>query len=347
MVLSLRQGSAEAHGRALMRAEEVLGGRGEYVVLGARRTRWSWIAYIGRRDGRPLYCLKVRLSGDEIHEGRESTTALEHQTLSWLHDYFSGVDSFERSLPRPLAHLAECHGILTEYVSGQPLSHRLLRRGNVLGSLWSTRHLHSLFHTCGLWLRALHAADHPDWMPVRTPGMEALQARAHEAAAVLPDAVRRNIPLERLLGSIPSSSEYQPHLVVSHNDYHPANVLFCDAEIRVLDLVTVGLAPAEDDLASFLVRTASQKQRILAGELAGPSALWRSLAGAFLTAYGRDTENAASRLAPFLAVQFLERLASASGATERLATPLRLLMVARLSRWARDFSASLEEGRLY
>jgi aminoglycoside phosphotransferase (APT) family kinase protein len=282
-----------------------------------------------------------------VNEGREVTTDLEYRALSWLHDYFSGVDSFERSLPRPLAYLAGCHGILTEYVSGQPLSHRLLWRGNALGSLWSTRNLHSLFRTCGRWLRALHAADHPGWMPVRTPSMEALQARAHEAAAILPDAVRRRIPLERLLARIPSSLGYQPRLVVSHNDYHPANVLFYGAEIRVLDLVTVGLAPAEDDLASFLVRTLSQKQRMLAGELAGPSALWRSLAGAFLTAYGRDTENASSRLAPFLTVQFLERLASASSTAERLAMPLRLLSLSRLSRWAREFSTSLEEGRLY
>ncbi len=332
---------------AITMAEEFLRQHGDHTVVGLKRTRWSWIAFFAGPDERPAYCLKVRSDRDMIDEGREVTTELEYEALSWLHDYFSGVASFERSLPRPVAHFAEHYGILTEYVSGQPLSDYLLWRGNVVGSPWSTRYLHSLFRTCGAWLRALHAADQPDWMPVRSPSMEALRARADEAAAVLPEAVRRSIPLERLLDSIPSSSAYEPRLVVSHNDYHPANVLFCNGEIRALDLVTVGLAPPEVDLASFLVRASSQKQRILAGRLAGTSALSGSLAAAFLNAYGHDGDDAESRLRPFLVVHFLERLASASRRSEQLAAPLRLPLQARLTRWAKRFSTLLEEGRLY
>lgn len=343
---SVLQANVPTRSHALALAEEALGGRGEYVVLGSRRTRWSWIAYLGRRHEQPLYCLKVRLSGGMIHEGRECTTALEYQTLSWLYGSFSGVAPFERSLPRPIAHLPDCHGVLTEYVSGRPLASSLFWGANLVASRWSRARLRSLFYASGAWLRVLHVLDQPDWMPVRTAGVGALQRRAEKAAAALPQAVRRRIPLERLLARIPFSLDGEPHLVVSHNDYQPSNLLFDDGQIRVLDLTTVGLAPAEDDLASFLVRALSPKQRMLAGGLAGPSALWEELAGVFLAAHGYDASEAAGRLRPYLTVQFLERLASASSTTERLATPLRLLSQARLSRWAGDFSTSLEEGRL-
>ncbi len=327
-------------------AEEFLGQYGEYTLVSLKHTRWSWVAYFARRHERPRYCLKVRRAKDKIHEGRQITTAHEYETLSLLHNHFSGVAPFERSVPRPVAHLAECYGVLMECVPGQSLASRLRWRGNVLGSLWSTRHLHSLFRTSGVWLRACHAVDQPDWMPVRTSGMETLQRRAYDAVAQMPDALLRNIPLERLLDSIPSSLGYQPHLVFSHGDYLPGNVLFSDGEIRVIDLTGACLTPAEYDLSKFLIWTASQKQRVLVGKLAGTSALWGSLAATFLTAYGYNADDVGSRLGPFLVVQFLERLAHASGTVEGLPTPFRLLSRARISLWAKAFATSLVEGRL-
>lgn len=177
--------------------------------------------------------------------------------------------------------------------------------------------------------------------------MEALEEIARQAVAILPDALLRNIQLERLLATIPPSSSYQPNLVVSHGDYYPRNVLFWDEQIHVLDLTTVGLAPVEDDLAWFLIWPSSGKQRILAGKLAGASAVWRNLAAAFLRGYGYDADVGWDRLSPFLTVHFLQRLAVASRTIEGLPLAFRLLLMARLSRWANAFSRSLLAGRLW
>lgn len=346
-MLTLLDKSAPATGRAIVMAEQFLSRHGEYAFVGARQARHSWVAYFARRHERPLYCLKVRGTEDTAHPGRENTSALEYEALSWIHRHFSRVEPFQQSVPRPVAHFSECRGILMECVSGRSLTHGLLWRGNLLSAPWSTRYLRSLFRTSGAWLRVFHDADRPEWLADRTPPMEVLLSRAHTAIALSQDIVLREMPLERLMGSVRSSFNGERHAVVSHGDYHPNNILFSDGEIRVVDLTTVAMASAEDDLASFLVRAASPKHRVVGGQLAGTAALWGGLAATFLAGYGYDARNAKSQLTPFLVVHFLEHLASISYTVADLPAPLRMLLLPRISLWAKGFASSLLQGTTF
>ena len=314
-----------------------------------RETSGSWLVCLARNgEARPAYWLKVRKPVRSIPPSRRKeeqlSAALEYRIALAISDHFSQFSEFRDSVPRPVKFLPDHQTILMEYGGSRLLKDMLIWRGNVLGSLRSRRELLRVAELCGAWISLLHIMDHPDWLPVHRIDADELRSRTVTAAARLPEAVRRQVPLDTLLGWVSEMTTGSQHLAVSHGDYQPGNILVAGSQIGVIDMATAGIRPVEDDLGTFITFLFTQKQRVVFSSIAGSRGLTRQLRDAFLNGCGFRSREDLDRLRPFMAWHIVQRLADMSTRIDRWPRLVRPLLRRRLADWVRSELPLVIEG---
>jgi hypothetical protein len=176
----------------------------------------------------------------------------------------------------------------------------------------------------------------PDWLPAPHVDPGILESKTLEAAASLPECLRREIPLDDLLDEIRGLKLEKKRLVVSHGDFQPGNILVSGLGMTIVDLATARVCPIEDDLSFFIVLLFTHKERIVYGSVPGTAALPRELANAFLVGYGFPPGDGWHQLDPMLRFHVIERLAEMCARIQRFPAVFRPFLVRRLVDWVRS-----------
>jgi len=309
--------------------------------VGLRETAGSFVTFLALPgEKRPAYCLKVRKAVRSTpslrRKASELPPALEYKMMSRVHKYYSRFPEFSDSTPRPVQLSVEHNAILSEYAGGGSLREKLPWWGNAVTSARNIRNLRRVSEKCGAWLRLLHKMKPPDWLPAHYVDCEILKNKTLEAAASLPECLRREIPIGDLLDEIRGLNLGGKRLVVSHGDFQSGNILVSGLGITIVDLATARVCPIEDDLSFFIALLFTQKERIVYGSLPGTAAFPRELSDAFLSGYGFPPGDGWHQLGPMLKFHVVERLAEMCARIERFPAVFRPFLVRRVVDWVRS-----------
>lgn len=334
MQATVRESAVASALAAVSRSSDM---RGNDKVLRVRETNGSWLAFLGREEGkRAAYCLKIKKPDEAVQRPprvQELPLTQEYEFSVRVHDYFRRSPRFRDSVPRPVQLVIEENAFLMEYAGGVPLKNSLARRGNLIAEHWSSAGLLRTLKTCGSWLRLLHAMDRPNWMPDASLDAASLERRSLRAMARLPEVVRRHVPIDRILDAVSKLEHEDRLLVVSHGDFQPGNISIRDAGVTILDFANGGIHVPEDDLGFCIALLHMQKFRLLFGKLAGTVSSLDNLSEALLSGYGRRTPDDWIRLKAYLPLHILERLVQVSLTIARLPRSVRFFALNRLEAW--------------
>jgi hypothetical protein len=211
-----------------------------------------------------------------------SPGAREHAALSRIESGFSGRDDPRFGTVRVLDYLADIDTLVMEAHPGHGLDQMLKRQ------VWlrATRKapLTSACARAGAWLRAYHELpampETPALLTRRSDLIDAVEELAAQLApgswASLHETVRESIE-KHLPERLPAAT--------LHGDFVPRNVLVSDGSVAIFDTRAPWRAPAEFDLARFLLSLkCGSAQAFTRGRLY-PESLVAELEGALLQGY--------------------------------------------------------------
>ena len=317
------------------------------VAVRVKETSGSEVVYLASKGTEsPAYVLKLRkplrLIPATARKREQLSAVAEYDAIGKVARYFAGIPQFARSVPRPIRLLREHDAFVTEFIEGRSLKDILPLATGLFSTASSRSALRSVCYKCGVWLGLQHQMPIPESLPSRAFDLERLRQKSDTAVALLPESTRQSTAIRDLSATADEYARPIPDDVTCHGDFQPGNIFVRDGEPFVIDFGTMGVGPAEDDLAFFLVLMATQKFRIVLGNTAGNPRFTVDLCDAFFDGYGSKRAAQLPALKPLVAVYMLERLAAMFDTTSRLPRLARPIVRARLNRWVeRDLTAFL------
>jgi hypothetical protein len=149
-------------------------------------------------------------------------------------------------LPRPLAHLSQCHLLLIEAIDGR----RMDEPAGVDGAQDAAGF--------GAALAAFHALEPHDAPPFTRFASVPLSNARHLVACVRPDVADSTDALVRELMLRRPEQPGTP--VCLHGDVHPKNAIVTDRAVALIDLEDLAIGPAAADIGSFLAALVYQRR---------------------------------------------------------------------------------------
>ncbi len=317
------------------------------VALRVKETSGSRVVFLAPSGTKsPAYVLKLRKARRLIPataRKREQLSAVaEYNAIGRVARYFAGIPQFARSVPRPIRLLRDHDAFVTEFIEGRSLKDILPLATGLLSTASRRSALRSVCYKCGIWLGLQHLMPLADSLPSRAFDLKRLRQKSDAALAHLPESTRRTTAIRDLRTAADDYVRPLTGDVTCHGDFQPGNIFVRSGEPFVIDFGTMGVGPAEDDLAFFLVLMATQKFRVVLGNAAGDPRFTVDLCDAFFDGYGSKRVAQLPALKPLVAVYMLERLAAMFDTTSRLPQLARPIVRARLDRWVEhDLAAFL------
>jgi hypothetical protein len=211
-----------------------------------------------------------------------SPGAREHAALSRIEAGFSGLGDPRFGTVRVLDHLDDIDTLVMETHPGQGMDQMLEHQA----WLRATRKapLASACARAGAWLRAYHELpdlpETPAPLPLRSDLIDAVE----RIGALLPPDSWTSLR-EAIRGSIEDHLPERLPAATLHGDFVPRNVLVSDDSVTVFDTRAPSRAPAEFDLARFLLSLKCGTAQALTRGRLHPKALVADLEAALLEGY--------------------------------------------------------------
>ncbi|MDK1046224.1 MAG: aminoglycoside phosphotransferase family protein, partial [Anaerolineales bacterium] len=224
------------------------------VALRVKETSGSRVVFLAPGGTKsPAYVLKLRklrrLVPATARKREQLSAAAEYDAIGGVARYFSGIPEFAGSVPRPIKLLKDHDAFVTEFIEGRSLKDILPIATGLLSTASSRSALRSVCYKCGIWLGLQHLMPIPDSLPSRAFDLERLRQKSDTAVALLPESTRRTTAIRDLRVAADDYARPLTDDVTCHGDFQPGNIFVRDGEPFVIDFGTMGVGPAEDDLA--------------------------------------------------------------------------------------------------